>query len=287
VVTKKAVSIKLGKSSATLYTGGTYTPSYTTYPSKVTVKWTTSNSSVAKVSSTGRITAVKSGTANITASFTYNKKTYKATMKVTVKTPSLSLNKSTASVYRWASLTLKATAKPSGVTVNWKTSNSNIATVNSKGVVNAKNVGTASITAYFTYGGRTYSKVCKVTVVKQNPVTLTKVDWDINSADGGEPIITIRNNTNKAIKNVEMDAYCKNMFGDPAICQIYDSNYCYLWLLEGIKPKETKTFYWDAVLYNSGISRMDITKVTVTFEDNTKTSFNLNHYWYDSNYYYQ
>lgn len=70
-ISKKSLSLKVGKTAVLEVKGAKK------------VKWATSNKSVAKVSKTGKVTAVKAGTAKITA--TVNKKKY--TCKVTVTAP--------------------------------------------------------------------------------------------------------------------------------------------------------------------------------------------------------
>lgn len=69
-VTVKKPAIKLSKASATLYcndkTKNTITLKASVYGAKKTVKWTTSNKAVAKVSN-GKVTALKEGTAVIKA----------------------------------------------------------------------------------------------------------------------------------------------------------------------------------------------------------------------------
>ena len=148
----------------TYYVGQSYTLKATTTPS-ATVKWSTSNKSVATVSTNGWVKMVKAGTTTITAQFTYKGVTYKKTCKVTVKTPSVKLNKTTASITKGKSVTLKATLTPSsGGTVKWTSSNKKIATVTSKGVVKGIKKGTATITCTYTYRNKTYKKTCKVTV---------------------------------------------------------------------------------------------------------------------------
>ncbi len=84
VATKPVTGVEI-LSSATIYVGGSKTLSAKTYPTKVTVKWKSSNTSVAKVSSNGKVTAIKKGKATITAYFAYGGKTYKANCAVTVK----------------------------------------------------------------------------------------------------------------------------------------------------------------------------------------------------------
>ncbi len=74
-----AATIKLNKTSLTLYEGNTYTLKLT--GTTKTVKWSTSNKTVATVTSKGKITAVKAGKATITASVSTKKYTCKLTVK--------------------------------------------------------------------------------------------------------------------------------------------------------------------------------------------------------------
>ena len=248
---------------------------------KITYK--SSNTAVAKVSSSGVITAVKSGTVTITV--TSNKVSQKITVKVTK--PSISLDKTTAKIGRYDSLTLKATTNPSNVTVKWTSSNTAIAKVSSKGKITPVKAGTCKITASFEYKGKTYKATCSVTIESQQAITITAVDWDINSVDGVEPEITIRNNTNKDIKYIEMETEYRNRYGDPAYCEIRDSYTRTLRVSSGLSAKTTDTFYWDPAVYNGTVHRVDINKVTVTFVDGSVVTIDYYRYWYDSYYYYQ
>lgn len=142
-VTVKTQSLKLNKSKLTLYTAGTKTATL-----KATVKgasgevtWKSSKTSVATVSSKGKVTAKKAGKTTISA--TANGITKKCT--VTVKKAVLKLKKTSGTVKKGGKLTIKITKKPTGK-VTYKSSNSKVATVNSKGVVKGKKKGTATIT---------------------------------------------------------------------------------------------------------------------------------------------
>ena len=68
VVMTYDTAISLNYTSASIVEGGTRTLVATTKPSGQTVTWTTSNSSIATVSSSGVVTAKKAGTVTITAS---------------------------------------------------------------------------------------------------------------------------------------------------------------------------------------------------------------------------
>ena len=127
--------------STSLYRGKTTTLKATTsYSTKVT--WKSSNSSIATVSSTGDVTGKKAGTAYIYAN-AYGKS---VKCKVTVKNPTITLNKSKATAYAGKSYTLKATTSYR-TKISWKSSNTKIATVDSKGMVKLKKAGKVTISA--------------------------------------------------------------------------------------------------------------------------------------------
>lgn len=157
-----ASAAKLNKTSISLNVGKTYTLKATRTKEKIT--WRSSNKSVATVSSKGLVKAKKKGTAVITAK--YGKK--KLTCKVTVKQPvkSVKLNKKTANVTVGKKITLKATVLPTianNKTVTWKSSNTSVATVSSKGVVTGKKKGTVTITVT-AKDGSGKKAVCKISV---------------------------------------------------------------------------------------------------------------------------
>lgn len=131
-----------------------------------TVEWHTSDAGVATVSSTGEVTAVGIGDAQITAKSTdgSNKTSNVCTITVIQPVSGVSLNTSTASVDVGSTVTLTATVSPSNATnktVTWSTGNSSIATV-SNGVVTGVAEGTATITVTTADGNKTAS--CTVTV---------------------------------------------------------------------------------------------------------------------------
>lgn len=164
-VTVKTSTIKFAASAASVYTGKTVTVKATATPS-ATVTYTTSNKVIATVSSTGVVKGIKAGTVTITATTSTGLKT---TCKVTVKAPSVKFAKSSAVVYTGKKATVKATL--AGVSsVTYKSSNTKIATVNSKtGTVKGIKAGTVTITATSGKLKATY----KLTV--KNPTfTLTK-----------------------------------------------------------------------------------------------------------------
>ena len=94
------------------------------------------------------------------------------TCKVTVKSPSLTLDQTTASLKIGEKLTVKATAKPSTANVEYSSSNSAVATVED-GVITGVSEGTAEIKATAVCGTKTLQSIITVTVV--DPAA-TKID---------------------------------------------------------------------------------------------------------------
>ena len=137
------VTAALDKKTAAVYTGKTVTLKATSNDKDAKATFTSSNTKVATVSSTGVVKGVKAGTATITASYG----NAKATCKVTVKAPSVKFTKKTATVYKGKTATVKATL--TGVSsVKYTSSNKKVATVNSKtGAVKGLKAGTVTITA--------------------------------------------------------------------------------------------------------------------------------------------
>lgn len=167
VITVKVPStnIILDKYSVTINVGKTDTVKATLAPADTTdtVKWTSSDNTVATVSSQGVITARARGTATITATTTSGKT---ATCKVTVLVPSQSviLNKTAVTLNKGQNATLTATMEPVNTTDSlvWKSSNTNVATVNN-GVVSFVGVGSAKITVTTTSGkSATCNVICEI-----------------------------------------------------------------------------------------------------------------------------
>lgn len=145
-----AATVKLNKKTAAMYVGETTTLKVTGTSKKVT--WSTTNKAVATVTSKGKVSAKKAGTATIRAKV--SGKTYSC--KVTVKNPYLNATKK--SIYVGSTFTLKITGTKAK---SWKSSNNAVASVANTGKVTAKKAGTATITCVGT-NGKSYT--CKITV---------------------------------------------------------------------------------------------------------------------------
>ena len=177
-------SVTLDKTTASLKVGETVTLTATVNPDDATdktVTWTSSDEAIATVSN-GVVTAKKVGTATITAKAGDKTATCQITVVATEVT-SVTLNKTTASLKAGETVTLTATVNPDDATdktVTWTTSDQTIATV-SNGVVTAKKVGTATITAKA--GNKTAT--CQITVVatEVTSVTLNKTTASLRAGE--------------------------------------------------------------------------------------------------------
>ena len=151
-----STGIKLSDSSETIYVGNKYALTATGASS---VKWSSSNTSVATVDSNGVVTANKSGSATIkaTSGSQYASCTITVKSGSTVNISSTSIN----NMRRGKSVLLKSTT--SGV--SWKSSNTSIATVNN-GIVDTKSNGYVTITAYTSSGAAT----CLIKVIGRDNI---------------------------------------------------------------------------------------------------------------------
>lgn len=127
------------------------------------VKWESSNTQVATVDLTGKVTAKSKGTATITAYVDKATATCKVTVEA-ISTTSITISKDmvTLNAPITNSYELKATITPvtSKEPITWSSSNSNVVTVSKDGKVRAVGAGEAIITAK----SGTKTDTCKVTV---------------------------------------------------------------------------------------------------------------------------
>ncbi len=175
-VVVKLTGIDINKTSTTLNKGANETLVITYDPEDTsddkTVTWESSDTTVATVDANGKVTAVKAGTATITATVgTFSKI---CTVTVVVPLESVTIDSEDFTLNRAATKTLTATKNPEDTTdesvITWSSSNTAVATVDSTGVVTAVAAGNATITA--TAGEKT--DTVKVTVVV--PITDFTVD---------------------------------------------------------------------------------------------------------------
>lgn len=183
----KVTSITLNKTTLNIKTGATEQLTAKVQPTDATnskVTWSSNVEGVATVDPTGKVTAIKAGTTVITATAKDDSGiSASCTVQVTVptvKVTGITLNKTTASVVKGKTVALTATVTPDTATdktIKWTTSNKNVATVSTDGVVTAVAAGTAIITATAADGSGVKA-TCKITVtnpvIKVTKVTLNK-----------------------------------------------------------------------------------------------------------------
>lgn len=162
---------------------------YTVSPSNAknrTVNFKSSNSSVVSISSTtGRFTTKKAGTAVITATAADGSKT-QSTITLTVKKLPTLISSIKVQLKSGCKSTLygknqttevKAYVSPSKATnkkIRWSSSNTNVATVNSDGLVTSVNPGTARITAT-ALDGSGVSSYIEIKVIKTGSIDLANI----------------------------------------------------------------------------------------------------------------
>ena len=183
----KVTQIQLSQTRAKLIEGKELQLTATVLPTDATnqsLTWSSSVEGVATVDPTGKVTAIKAGTTVITATAKDDSGiSASCTVQVTVptvKVTGITLNKTTASVVKGKTVALTATVTPDTATdktIKWTTSNKNVATVSTDGVVTAVAAGTATITATAADDSGVKA-TCKITVtnpvIKVTKVTLNK-----------------------------------------------------------------------------------------------------------------
>ena len=184
-VEQLVTEITLDPQAKTLNVGESFTLSSSVLPENAndkSVTWSSSNTNVASVDTLGNVTALRRGSATITAT-TKDGSNINASSVVTVLQPvtGISLNENSYTLLyngqQFYLFSLVATATPSNANnknVTWTSSNESVAAVNNSGVVTSQGLGTAIITATTTDGSN-LSDSCVVTV---NPVPTTSISLD-------------------------------------------------------------------------------------------------------------
>ena len=204
--------VTLDKTSVELTEGDVTVITATVNPSNASNKnvyWTSSDSSVATVDNTGKVIAVKAGSATITVTTEDGGKT--ATCQVTVKekiypVTGVTLDRTSVELTEGDATVLTATVNPSNASnknVYWISSDQSVATVDNTGKVSAVKAGSATITVTTEDGGKTAT--CKVTVKEKiYPVTGVTLDrTSVELTEGDATVLTATvNPSNASNKNV-------------------------------------------------------------------------------------
>lgn len=211
-VTVKDVDVTaviLEQSEATIDTSSSVQLIATVYPERATyktIKWESSDPSIAKVSSNGLVKGVYPGEVVIKASTSNGKY---AECVVTVKNipvKSISLNKKTLTMETRSTAKLVVSFNPSNASykdITWTSSNTKVATVNDKGVVTSKSIkGKTTITAK-SRNGKKATCVVNVELVPVEDVKISKTKIDLNLTNNKTYKLTAtvlpKNATNQAV----------------------------------------------------------------------------------------
>ena len=168
-VVQSPTGITLDKNKVALDMSGTKTTKLnaTIQPSNANrntgITWNSSNTGVATVDQSGNVTAKANGTTTITAT-TQNGYTAQCSVTVITSITSLAVSPTSKTLNIGETVQLTGTVTPTSTTegVQWASSNTNVATVSSSGLVTAKSAGTATIT--FKNSSGTKSANCTITV---------------------------------------------------------------------------------------------------------------------------
>jgi len=217
-------AIALNKSTATIAIGDSetltviYTPADANTGKAVT--WTSSNTSIATVDNSGKVTGIAAGSATITATSTTDASiTASCAVSVhAVAVTGVSINPTSANLQIGGSTDLTYTILPANATdksVSWTSSNPSVVNVNN-GHVTAIAAGTATITVTTTDGSKTAT--CSVTVTAGPPVPQTDLTlhepevYNASESEGGY------GGTLKVVDGREFEVYYMTRDGESEFC---------------------------------------------------------------------
>lgn len=178
----QASEITLDKVNLALIIDEEYELKYELHPQGTTYKevtWTSANTDIATVNSNGKVKAIGVGTTTITI-FNHDK-TVNASCTVNVgpiEATEITLNMDNVELFVGDFTDLKYSIKPEKTTnkeVKWSSANSDIATVNAVGKVEAVGVGETTITV------KANDKTFDTCKIKVNPIRATKITLNVSA----------------------------------------------------------------------------------------------------------
>ena len=211
-VNTPVTGVTVSPTASTINVGGTQQLTATVAPSNATnktVTWSSGNTAVATVSTSGLVTGVAAGTAVITSNTQDGGKTATSSVTVTATTipvTGVSASPATATVNVGGTQQLTATVAPSNATnktVTWTSGNTAVATVSTSGLVTGVSAGTATITITTQDGAKTAASVITVsaTTIPVTGVSVTPLTAAINVGGTQQLTATVApsNATNQTI----------------------------------------------------------------------------------------
>ncbi|MBM1107999.1 Ig-like domain-containing protein [Aurantibacter crassamenti] len=177
----KVTDVTLDIDSATLAINETQQLTATVNPTDAedtTIIWSSLNPNIATVDTNGLVTAIAKGTTKIIVTTNDGGFTAEANITVTLPVTGITVNPTTTSIQVDETTIIEAIVAPanaSNTNVTWTTSDSNIATVNTNGLVRGITTGDVTITATTTDGN--FSASAQVTITAK-PIAVTGITVD-------------------------------------------------------------------------------------------------------------
>lgn len=185
--------VTISPSGLSLTVGSTATLTASVSPPDATnrsVSWSSNNTDVATVSSSGLVTAVATGSTTITVTTADGGKTDTCTVTIIIPITSITLSPASLLTTPGETSTLVADIFPSDATnktISWTSDNTNIATIDANGMLTAVGGGTTTITVAAGDGTQTASCTIIVTI----PVTgITLSSSSLSLTTGQTSVLT-------------------------------------------------------------------------------------------------
>ena len=178
-------SLALSDTNKVLNKGDSYTLTANKTPANAdgVLMWSSSEPSVASVGQNGKVTALKAGTAVITASCG----NISASCLITVEVPveSVSLSQTSVELIECDAILLTATIEPADYTeeVIWSSSDTQVANVNNNGMVSAVAPGNAVITVTAGSKKAQCDVVVKANYIPAQTITISKQNLELDKGD--------------------------------------------------------------------------------------------------------
>jgi uncharacterized protein YjdB len=213
IVTVSPVSVTglaLNKNTSSIFVGATDQLIATIIPSTATNKnitWTSSDSTIATVSTIGMVTGIKIGSANITATSVDGNKTASCAVAVNpILVSGISVSPSSKKMMVGDTCQITANITPSNATngsVNWTSSDASIVSIDANGKATGNRIGAANITATTVDQG--ISSSCSVTITTIDNIVTNQFSYSMFRINNSATISLGVTFVNSSSKDVNID----------------------------------------------------------------------------------
>lgn len=178
-VTVLPPDLTLDQTEISMYPASSAALTATVHPENANIRWVSSDIDILTVKN-GEISAAKPGTAVVSARINVNGEAYSADCTITVKKPSINIEKRMISMYIGGRETLDVVVEPGDSQITWTSSNTQTVTVDN-GKIHGILAGLSDITAKISINGIDYISTCRVDVIK--PEVHCKSSINLNSGE--------------------------------------------------------------------------------------------------------